>query len=142
MGKSFYRGLGSIDFQAAARSVLLVGRIKDQPDIRVVCQVKSSLAPEGKSIAFRLDKKTGFEWIGTYDIGTDELLSGDSRGQKLRDAKIFLQEILADGIVSKNQIDEEAEVRGIKGKTLWNAKNDLKIVSEKVGAQWYWRLPE
>ena len=28
-GKSSYRGLGSIDFQAAARSVLIVGRIKD-----------------------------------------------------------------------------------------------------------------
>lgn len=61
-GKSSYRGLGSIDFQAAARSVLIVGRIKDEPEIRVVCHVKSSLAPEGKSIAFRLDKETGFEW--------------------------------------------------------------------------------
>lgn len=63
-GKSSYRGLGSIDFQAAARSVLIVGRIKDEPEIRVICHVKSSLAPEGKSIAFRLDKETGFEWIG------------------------------------------------------------------------------
>ena len=36
-GKSSYRGLGSIDFQAAARSVLIVGRIKDEPEIRVVC---------------------------------------------------------------------------------------------------------
>ena len=41
MGKSTYRGLGSIDFQAAARSVLIVGRIKDEPEIRVVCQTKS-----------------------------------------------------------------------------------------------------
>ena len=48
-GKSSYRGLGSIDFQAAARSVLIVGRIKDEPEIRVVCQTKSSLAPEAKS---------------------------------------------------------------------------------------------
>lgn len=79
-GKSSYRGLGSIDFQAAARSVLIVGRIKDEPEIRVVCHVKSSLAPEGKSIAFRLDKDTGFEWIGEYDISADDLLSGDNRG--------------------------------------------------------------
>ena len=82
-GKSSYRGLGSIDFQAAARSVLIVGRIKDEPEIRVVCHVKSSLAPEGKSIAFRLDKDTGFEWIGEYDISADDLLSGDNRGQKI-----------------------------------------------------------
>ena len=63
-GKSSYRGLGSIDFQAAARSVLIVGRIKDEPEVRVVCHTKSSLAPEGKAIAFRLDKNNGFEWIG------------------------------------------------------------------------------
>ena len=36
-GKSSYRGLGSIDFQAAARSVLIVGRIKEEPETRVVC---------------------------------------------------------------------------------------------------------
>ena len=44
-GKSSYRGLGSIDFQAAARSVLIVGRLKDEPEVRVVCHTKSSLAP-------------------------------------------------------------------------------------------------
>ena len=61
MGKSAYRGLGSIDFQAAARSVLIVGRIKDEPEVRVVCQTKNSLAPEAKSIAFRLSEENGFE---------------------------------------------------------------------------------
>lgn len=33
--------------EAAARSVLIVGRVKDEPEIRVICHVKSSLAPEG-----------------------------------------------------------------------------------------------
>ncbi|WP_418881537.1 AAA family ATPase, partial [Waltera sp.] len=113
-GKSSYRGLGSIDFQAAARSVLIVGRIKDEPEVRVVCHVKSSLAPEGKSIAFRLDKDNGFEWIGEYDISADDLLSGDSRGQKSRKAKEFLLEILADGGMAQKKIEEEAEKRGIK----------------------------
>ena len=80
-GKSSYRGLGSIDFQAAARSVLIVGRIKDEPEVRVVCHTKSSLAPEGKAIAFRLDKNNGFEWIGEYDISADELLNGEGKGQ-------------------------------------------------------------
>ena len=89
-GKSSYRGLGSIDFQAAARSVLIVGRIKDEPEVRVVCHTKSSLAPEGKAIAFRLDKNNGFEWIGEYDISADELLNGEGKGQKTRKAKEFL----------------------------------------------------
>lgn len=141
-GKSSYCGLGSIDFQAAARSVLIVGRIKDEPEIRVVCHVKSSLAPEGKSIAFRLDKDTGFEWIGEYDISADDLLSGENRGQKIRSAKEFLKEVLESGFVAQTKVAEEAESRGIKKKTLWNAKKELEIDSVKIGNQWFWMLPE
>ncbi|HBH1917928.1 TPA: AAA family ATPase, partial [Clostridioides difficile] len=35
-GQSAYRGLGSIDFRAAARSVLLIGRVKREPNVRVI----------------------------------------------------------------------------------------------------------
>lgn len=141
-GKSSYRGLGSIDFQAAARSVLIVGRLKDEPETRVMCHVKSSLAPEGKSIAFRLDKETGFQWIGEYDISADDLLSGDARGQKSRIAKEFLLDILADGGMAQKKIEEEASKQGIKKKTLRNAKQELEIDSVKRGNQWFWILSE
>ena len=141
-GKSSYRGLGSIDFQAAARSVLIVGRLKDEPETRVMCHVKSSLAPEGKSIAFRLDKETGFQWIGEYDISADDLLSGDTRGQKSRMAKEFLLDILADGGMAQKKIEEEASKQGIKKKTLRNAKQELEIDSVKRGNQWFCILSE
>ena len=108
----------------------------------MVCHVKSSLAPEGKSIAFRLDKDTGFEWIGEYDISADDLLSGDNRGQKIHEAKEFLKEILVSGSVAQTKVAEEAESRGIKKKTLWNAKKELEIESVKIGNQWFWMLPE
>lgn len=141
-GKSSYRGLGSIDFQAAARSVLIVGRVKDEPEIRVICHVKSSLAPEGDAIAFRLDKEKGFRWIGKYDISVEDLLSGDGRGQKIRSAKEFLKEILANGSMEQAKIAEEAEERGIKKKTLWNAKKELQIDSVKIGNKWFWMLQD
>lgn len=141
-GKSSYRGLGSIDFQAAARSVLIVGRVKEEPETRVVCHVKSSLAPEGKSIAFRLDKDNGFEWVGEYDISADELLSGDSRGQKSRQAKEFLLDILSVGKIPQKKIEEEAKKHGIMMKTLRNMKRELNIKSKKEGNQWVWILPE
>ena len=44
---SAQRGLGSMDFRAAARSVLLVGRLKNDRDIRVMVHDKSSLAQRG-----------------------------------------------------------------------------------------------
>ena len=67
-GQSAYRGLGSIDFRAAARSVLLIGRVKREPNVRVIVHDKSSLAPEGKPVAFCLDPETGFSWIGEYGL--------------------------------------------------------------------------
>lgn len=60
---SAYRGLGSIDFRAAARSVLLIGRLKNDPTVRVIVHDKSSLAPEGKSLAFGLGDEEGFRWL-------------------------------------------------------------------------------
>ena len=38
--KAAYRGMGSIDFFAVARSVLLVGRVEGEPNIRAVVQIK------------------------------------------------------------------------------------------------------
>ena len=138
--KSTYRGLGSIDFQATARSVLIVGRVKDDPTLRVIAHDKSSLAPEGHSIAFRLDRDNGFAWEGSCDISVEELLSGDTKGSKTREAKIFLTEYLADGQKSSSEIEEAAKEKGIKKKTLWNAKQELNIDAVKVGNKWYWIL--
>ena len=137
-GKSAYRGLGSIDFQAAARSVLIVGRIKDEPEVRVVCQTKSSLAPEAKAVAFRLNEETGFEWIGELDITADDLLSGTVKGTKKQAAMDFLENLLADGQMAQKEIIELARQKGISDKTLRNAKDELKIKSKRVNNQWHW----
>ena len=104
-------------------------------------ELKSSLAPEGKSIAFKLDKNKGFEWIGEYDVSADDLLSGSNRGQKTSEAKEFLKEILEFGAVAQKKIIEEAESQGIKKRTLCNVKSELNIESEKIGNQWFWSLP-
>ena len=94
------------------------------------------------AIAFRLDKEKGFHWIGKYDISAEDLLSGDGRGQKIRSAKEFLKEILENGSMEQAKIAEEAEERGIKKKTLWNAKKELQIDSVKIGNKWFWMLQD
>ena len=95
--KSNYRGRVSIDFQATARSVLIVGRLKDNPQIRVMVQDKSSLAPEGEPIAFELDKENGFRWLGHYDISADDLLCGIPREKKSEQAENLILEYLSQG---------------------------------------------
>ena len=61
--KAAYRDIGSIDFFAIARSVLLVARVLDDSTIRAVAQIKCNLAAEGSTMAFRLDEN-GFTWLG------------------------------------------------------------------------------
>ncbi len=132
-GKSSYRGLGSIDFQASARSVLIVGKLRDDPQIRIMAQDKSSLAPEGAPIAFELNRESGFHWIGKYDISIDELLNGFSHESKSELAKQFLRENLANGKVAQSELLERARLMGISKRVLDSAKKSLGVISKKRG---------
>ena len=140
--KSSYRGLGSIDFQASARSVLIVGRIKDNPQVRVMVQDKSSLAPEGEAIAFELDKENGFSWLGHYDISVDDLLSGIPKEKKSEQAENLILEYLSKGKYPQKELVKKAQAIGISKRVLDEAKKALNVQSVKEGSQWYWQLPE
>ena len=141
-GQSAYRGLGSIDFRAAARSVLLIGRVKREPNVRVIVHDKSSLAPEGKPMAFCFDPETGFSWIGEYDITADELLSGagGNTATKTEQAERLILDLLADGkeLASEDLVKAAAEA-GISERTVQNAKRNMGGVlgARRVGGQWY-----
>jgi len=141
--KSSYRGLGSIDFRAAARSVLLVGRSKENPELRIIAHDKSSLAPEGASIAFELNPETGFQWKGCCDITADELLSGtgcvQTKTTLMEDA---LKELLRNGPVSAEDIQKRADEMSVSQRTLMIAKKNLGVLSERQCGRWLWRLPE
>ena len=141
-GQSAYRGLGSIDFRAAARSVLLIGRVKREPNVRVIVHDKSSLVPEGKPVAFCLDPETGFSWIGEYDITADELLSGagGNTATKTEQAERLILDLLADGkeLASEDIVKAAAEA-GISERTVQNAKRNMGGIlgARRVGGQWY-----
>ena len=139
--KSGHRGMGSVDFQAAARSVLRVGRTKDDPHLRIVVPDKSSLAPEGDSIAFALDPQLGFHWKGYFDCKADELLGGKSQVQtKTMAAEDELKKLLAEPTPAE-EVQRQITAMGISQRTLMIAKKNLGILSEKKGTQWFWKLP-
>ena len=133
--KAAYRGMGSIDFFAVARSVLLVGRIEGEPDLRAVVQIKNNLAAFGHSKAFRLTE-TGFEWIGDYEITADEVLGGIAPK-----AKKMLRELAeTSNSVQSSEIFDMAEELNISKRTLENAKKELGIKARRIGNSWYWDL--
>lgn len=148
--KSTYRGLGSIDIQATARSVLLVARLRDKPNIRIMAHDKSSLAPAGDAIGFEMTEDNGMVCIGPYDITIDELLSGnEGRGKKKLDiAENFIKEYFGTNkVIPSNEIMMEAAKRSIKRNTLLSAKKKLGITSDKEKAEdgtiyWTWVMPE
>lgn len=138
--KAAYRGIGSIDFFAIARSVLLVARVPDDSTLRAVAQIKCNLAVEGSTMVFRLDE-TGVNWIGEYDISVDELLAGSSNGDKHKVAKDLLNKILSDGKeVPVSTVIMQAKAIGVSKRTLENVKRELGVKSIKYGVTWLWKM--
>ena len=124
--KAAYRGMGSIDFFAVARSVLLVGRIEGQKNTRAVVQIKNNLAAFGHSKAFELTEE-GFHWLGDYEITADELLGGITpKANKKERAKQLIYELAeTNSVVKSEDIVNLAEEKGISKRTLENAKKEL-----------------
>lgn len=139
--KAAYRGIGSIDFFAIARSVLLVARVPENPNIRALAQIKNNLEKEGSTVAFEI-KDNIFNWVGEYDISIEELLSGFSQGNKSLKAESFLKDLLTEeDSYPASEIFAKGKILGISKRTLENSKQELGIKSIRVGTGWHWKLP-
>ncbi|MBX3278832.1 MAG: AAA family ATPase [Acidobacteria bacterium] len=153
-GKAIYRGYGSIDITAAARSVLLVGADPDDESRRAVVQTKSNLAPKGPAIGYRLNAE-GFFWTGESDLTADRILNSYARemGGSSGDAISFLRDSLAEGERAAREVMREARDLGITEKMLRLAREKLGIKPVKRGGYfgneskghnnsgWFWKLP-
>ena len=139
--KAAYRGMGSIDFFAVARSVLLVGRVEGEANTRAVVQIKNNLAAFGHAKAFELSE-SGFQWLGDYEITVDEVLGGIApKANKMEQAKKILRELAeTQNAVQSNEVFELAEEHGISKRTMENAKKELGIKAKKISNAWYWEL--
>lgn len=139
--KAAYRGMGSIDFFAVARSVLLVGIIEGEANARAVVQIKNNLAAFGHAKAFELSE-SGFQWLGDYEITVDEVLGGIApKANKMEQAKKILRELAeTQNAVQSNEVFELAEEHEISKRTMENAKKELGIKAKKINNAWYWEL--
>lgn len=128
--QSTYRGLGSIDIMAAVRSLIFIGKVKKDPTTRVLLHEKSSLAPPGEILAFKLGDDDGFRWVGAYEISADELLDGKEgkpAETKLQRGAKLIQELLEDGnTITIREVDEKAKVQGISQRTMREVRSRMK----------------
>lgn len=152
--RAIYRGLGSIDFAAAARSVLMAGFDPADPERqrRVLVHGKSSLAPQGSSLGYTLQAGQ-FRWLGESAVSIDQLFSRhrDADEQSdLDEAAQFLSSLLAAGPVAAKQALKEGKKAGISAITLQRSKKQIGVKSWRAGragggrgkGQWLWGLQD
>lgn len=138
--KAQYRSIGSIDLTACARSVLTMGVVGENQEVRALVQIKNSLESFGSPIGFKFSDKNFFEYIGEYEITIEELLQGVSGDNKLEQAKNIITSAMVHGSVESNHIIDLGKKNGISERTMKTAKTKLKIKSIKAGTTWFWQL--
>jgi hypothetical protein len=157
-GNLLYRISASLDFTAAARSVMVVAKHPDNPDQRVLATIKCNLTAHPGPMAFGFTHDGHFTWQGIADVDVSRLMAPPVRDEdrnEREEAKDFLKTLLADGPVPATQVHQESKQLNISSRTLTRAKADLGIVSLCSGtgvegrgkgrgktATWHWRLPE
>lgn len=135
-----YRGLGSIDIAAIARSVLMIVRDRENPELRYLFQIKSSLAPEGRPVSFLMNRQQGFIWQEVCDLSIQDVIQNEtvSDNGKRSQAAVLLMEMLMEQDMPSSEIFAELEKQGISRRTVQNAKKDAHIRAYKKNNIWYW----
>lgn len=145
--KELYRGLGSIDVVASARSVLQVERDEQDEDIRYVKQIKNSLAPKGDDLSFEIRSVTGFRWRQVSERKEDQKTLGTDTTTELLPknkhelAALLLKKALANGPMESTDIRKIMADYRIGEKTLNDVKQELGIKPYRKMRIWYWSLP-
>ena len=147
-GGALEGGMGSVDFAAAARSVMVAVRDPEDPKHkRVLAHTACNLAAEANSLKYEILDPDGFAWCGEDARSADELCEKPAT-QKQSAAKTkqlinWLRDLLESvgGKMPSNEVRAKARREGWTEYATRQAKNELGITSEKIGPLGYWILP-
>ena len=138
--KDVYRGLGSVDLIATARSVIQIEGIESDENAGVLHHVKSSLAAKGMDRFFVIDSDSRFRWLEEDEIcgRQKEPIQKKSKQKKAVD---LMYSLLAEGPKKASEVEFRVLQETISKKTLALAKKQAGIRSIKKDGVWYWQLP-
>ena len=140
--KTLYRGLGSIDITAIARSVLYLKRSDYDKNIRVISQIKNSLDREGVNVAYESDKSNNIRWLGEYTEEFGEPLikveNKKASSPKLARAKEIIKYYLDKNVNGARFIISKCKEEGISSGTVKFARYELGVKSIKQGRNYMW----
>ncbi len=146
--RSIYAGQGSIDFIAAARSVLLAGSGPDDSTRHALVHIKSNLAAAGPTLGYRFDGQS-FVWEGPSGLTANDLLAAEAQTDDAgaeQEARLFLRDILAEAeTLPARAVLAAAREAGVAERTLKRAKRREGVRTIRqgfgTGSVWLWSLP-
>ena len=140
-GKAIHRGLGSIAFTAAPRSVWQVLKDTQDPQRRLFLPVKMNLS-KTDGLAFRITDTGVVQWSQErITRGVDEM-SDEMSETPRAEAKTWLKSLLENGPSAATDIKRLSAQDGICFRTLEYAKKEMGIVSRRDNAMWVWAWPD
>ncbi len=158
-GDAFQRIGGSVGFQGAPRSVLVLGRHPEEEERRVLVHSKSNYGREAASLLLAVEpiflpaedggpgiETSRIEERGECGLSMEDILvaSPRERGPRLGRAEDWLAEILSDGGWHDSAgVKELAAANGLSERTVKRAAQDLGVEHERRGypSSTCWRLP-
>lgn len=137
---------GSIAYVAASRATWLVANDQDNPERKLFIPVKFNIGKKPEGLAYSIQEYEGnllLDWeTEPIEESADEVLQPETTHSSERDvAKEFLESTLSDGAKPAKEILEEAKSFNLSERTVYRAKKNLNIKSEKKGNEWKWKLP-
>jgi putative DNA primase/helicase len=141
-----HRGMGSVAFRNAPRSVVIVAKDRDGHGY---CGVdKDQFVPRKYLAEYNLTSshvphiplvQWGSDWHDK-DVDIEDIVKGKSRGQT-QSASAWLAAELREGPVGAQDLKSRAFQAGHAWRTLLRAKQDIGVNSYRHGHAWYWELP-
>lgn len=141
--KSLYRGLGSIDIAATARSVLQVERDSNDESFRHLTQVKNNLGPFGQSLSFQITPEKGFMW--KMDETRKQNGNHNQRmpvqfSSQTEKAAFIIKQCLQYEDMPAQMIKDKLNAEGISRRTMDLVKKDIGLYAYRRMRKWYWSL--
>jgi putative DNA primase/helicase len=146
-GRALHAGLGSVDFTAAARSVLLAGSSPTDPDEHALVHIKSNLAKAAPALGYRLGENGSFEWTGRSSLTAGDLLAPEPSGEQRTAqtvATAWLSDLLRAGPLPALEVKRKANAAGIAWRTVERAAAEMAVQKKRSGfgseGGWQWSL--
>lgn len=148
--RAIHRGLGSIDFSAAARSVLLAGSRPGEPPMHALVHMKCNVGKMAPSLGYEIREEAGqvsLRWTGESSLTANDILAAEAPREdsgRIENARSFLREALEGGPVPVEDLRRLAEKEGHSWRTVEEAKSREGVLSKREGfgkgSRFVWEL--